>query len=148
MDASPLLFRLDPHLGVPLFRQIVDQVRLFVATGRLRPGDRLPSVRVLSETLVVNPTTVQRAFLELEKEGVVRSRRGLGTFVASRAPAMPDAERRERAQRAARTAAAELAALGLDREEARRILCEAVSDTFAAPDEEGRPSEGDKKEVP
>ncbi|MBM4444409.1 MAG: GntR family transcriptional regulator [Chloroflexi bacterium] len=67
----------------PLFTQIVAQVRQLVATGRLKPGERLPTVRELADTLGVSPGTVVRAYLDLEKQGVVQSRRGAGTFVSA-----------------------------------------------------------------
>jgi GntR family transcriptional regulator len=66
----------------PIYRQIAIQVREAVARGRLAPGDRLPSVRELSKTLVVNPNTIARAYTDLEREGVLHTRPGLGVFVA------------------------------------------------------------------
>lgn len=66
----------------PIYRQIASQVREAVARGRLAPGDRLPSVRELSKTLVVNPNTIARAYTDLEREGVLNSRPGLGVFIA------------------------------------------------------------------
>ena len=75
------------HLGdtsqSPLFTQIVEQVRQLVATNRLKPGERLPTVRELADSLKVSPGTVVRAYLDLEKQGVVQSRRGAGTFVSA-----------------------------------------------------------------
>lgn len=68
--------------GVPIYRQIVNQVKYLVASGRLVPGERLPPVRKLAEQLVVNPNTVARAYRELESEGVVTARRGAGAFVS------------------------------------------------------------------
>jgi len=66
----------------PIYRQLASQVREAVARGRLAPGDRLPSVRELSKTLVVNPNTIARAYTDLEREGVLNTRPGLGVFVA------------------------------------------------------------------
>ncbi len=66
----------------PIYRQIVAQVKRSAALGALQPGDALPSVRELAQELVVNPNTVMHAYAELEREGVVATRRGLGTFVA------------------------------------------------------------------
>ena len=68
--------------GVPIYRQIVNQVKYLVASGRLVPGERLPPVRKLAEQLVVNPNTVARAYRELESESVVTARRGAGAFVS------------------------------------------------------------------
>jgi GntR family transcriptional regulator len=75
-------FQCDPTSRVPIYRQLIDQIRQGVARGRLRAGGRLPSVRVLSRELVVNPNTVARAYTELEREGVLNTRQGLGVFIA------------------------------------------------------------------
>jgi GntR family transcriptional regulator len=66
----------------PIYRQLATQIREGVARGRLKPGARLPSVRELSRTLVVNPNTIARAYTELERDGVLHTRQGLGVFVA------------------------------------------------------------------
>ena len=65
----------------PIYKQITDQVRLAVATGRLKVGDQLPSVRAMAEELVVNPNTVGRAYTDLAHEGLIESRAGRGMFV-------------------------------------------------------------------
>ncbi len=75
-------FQCEPTSRTPIYRQLIDQVRLAVARGRLRPGDRLPSVRQLSRDLVVNPNTVARAYTELEREGTLITQQGRGAFVA------------------------------------------------------------------
>ncbi len=68
--------------GVPLYLQIVNQVKHLSASGKLKPGDELPPVRTLGEQLLVNPNTVARAYRELEREGVLVTRRGAGTYVS------------------------------------------------------------------
>src|ERR1700676_4399094 len=68
--------------GVPIYVQIVNQVKYLVAAGRLAPGEELPPIRVLAERLVVNPNTVARAYRELESAGVVEKRRTAGTYVS------------------------------------------------------------------
>ncbi len=75
-------FEIHTSSPEPIYRQIVGQIKLAVALGRLAPDDPLPSVRELAQRLVVNPNTVFRAYLELEREGVVYTKRGVGTFVA------------------------------------------------------------------
>jgi len=77
-----MLIDLDLADGRPLYQQIVDEVRRAVAQGALAPDDALPSVRALATELRVNPNTVQQAYRELERAGVVYSRRGQGTFAA------------------------------------------------------------------
>jgi GntR family transcriptional regulator len=76
-------FRLDPRSGLPAYRQLADQVRHAVSLGRLRPGDRLPSVREVVSQITINPNTVHRAYRELEIAGVAEARQGLGTFIAT-----------------------------------------------------------------
>ena len=76
--------------GVPIYIQIVNQVKHLVASGRLAPGDEMPPIRALAEQLVVNPNTVARAYLELERGGIVTKRHGAGTYVSEeRSPIGP-----------------------------------------------------------
>jgi GntR family transcriptional regulator len=88
-DGPLITFRLDPRTGVAPYRQLVDQVRQAVILGLLRTGDRLPSVREVVTQVTINPNTVHRAYRDLEHEGVVEGRPGLGTFVvgSARSPA-------------------------------------------------------------
>lgn len=79
--------------GVPIYRQIVRQISLLVASGKLKPGAELPAIRVLAEQLVINPNTVARAYKELEYAGVVASKMGSGTVVADKGSPL---NRRER----------------------------------------------------
>lgn len=74
--------------GVPIYLQIVQQVKYLVAAGRLRPGEELPPIRALAEQLLINPNTVARAYRELEQLGLVSKRSTTGTFVADDAPAL------------------------------------------------------------
>jgi GntR family transcriptional regulator len=75
-------FEVNTSSREPIYRQITEQIREAIARGRLAPGARLPSVRELSKTLVVNPNTIARAYTDLEREGVLNSRPGLGVFIA------------------------------------------------------------------
>jgi GntR family transcriptional regulator len=79
--------------GVPIYLQIVNQVKYLVAAGRLAAGEELPPIRVLAERLVVNPNTVARAYRELESEGVVEKRRTAGTYVSAASPRLLKRER-------------------------------------------------------
>src|SRR5881392_1667977 len=76
-------FRLDPHSGVPVYRQIIDQVIGGMAAGALAGGDQLPTVRAVAVDLAINPNTVSRAYRELEIRGVLETQQGTGTFVAN-----------------------------------------------------------------
>jgi GntR family transcriptional regulator len=77
-----VLIRVEPSSGIPITRQIVDQIRARCASGLLQPGDRLPSVRELARELAVNQNTILRAYERLTAEGVLERRHGEGTFVA------------------------------------------------------------------
>ena len=79
--------------GVPIYIQIVNQVKHLVASGRLSPGEEMPPIRVLAEKLVVNPNTVARAYLELEHAGIVTKRQGAGTYVAENRSALSRREK-------------------------------------------------------
>lgn len=91
---SPI-FRLDAASGVPFYRQIIDQVLLAVADGRLRTGTQLPTVRQLAVDLSVNLNTVAKAYREMEIRGIVETQQGTGTFVSSRRPDPKAREKRK-----------------------------------------------------
>jgi len=79
--------------GVPIYLQIVNQVKHLVAAARLEPGDEIPPIRVLAQQLLVNPNTVARAYLELERAGIVTKRHGSGTYVAEVRAPLPQREK-------------------------------------------------------
>ena len=91
-----LQFRLDLHSGVPVYRQIMDQVVGGIAAGALSEGDQLPTVRQLAVDLSVNPNTVIRAYRELEIRGVLDTQQGTGTFITHQKPQRDTAERQRR----------------------------------------------------
>lgn len=74
---------INPKEGKPIYRQIMDQVKYLIASGRLRPGDELPTVRGLAQDLLINPNTVARAYRELEQAGILVTRQGAGTYVST-----------------------------------------------------------------
>src|SRR5690242_1717324 len=90
---TSLRFRLDLHSGVPVYRQIIDQVRGGMASGSLVAGDQLPTVRQLAVDLAVNPNTVVRAYRELELGGLLETHQGTGTFITTQKLKRSDAER-------------------------------------------------------
>ena len=119
--STRFLVRIDAGDGLPIYRQIVEQVKAALAAGVLRPGDQLPSHRDLAKELVVAPLTVSRAYEMLEREGLLSTERGRGTFVATGAgDAAPAAEEElsDRADALVRQARA----LGLSRSDALRAL--------------------------
>src|SRR5437899_8719359 len=80
---APPRFSIDLHSGVPVYRQLIDQVRSWVAAGSLAPGDQLPTVRQLAVDLSINPNTVMRAYRELELGGLLETHQGTGTFISN-----------------------------------------------------------------
>jgi GntR family transcriptional regulator len=86
-------FHLDLHCGVPVYRQIIDQVRGAIASGALTAGSQLPTVRQLAVDLSINPNTVVRAYRELELGGLLDSQQGTGTFISMQKIPRADAER-------------------------------------------------------
>ena len=90
----PFTLSVDLKSGVPLYRQIIDQVKSGIATGAVGPGDRLPTVRQLSVDLSVNPNTVSRAYNELELTGLVETHMGSGTFIGHKRVERDDVEQR------------------------------------------------------
>ena len=80
-----MLFRPNPSSGVPIYLQLMEQVKHGIETGALRPGEQLPGIRPLAEELVINPNTVAKAYRELEHEGVIELRQGAGAFVSATA---------------------------------------------------------------
>jgi GntR family transcriptional regulator len=123
---------IDPANGLPIFRQIVQQVKTAVAVGRLAPEDPLPSVRQLATDLRVNPNTVARAYLDLEIEGVIYKRQGHGTFVSGQGAGMPKRERLKAAGQHLEKALIEGVHLGLDEDEMREAFDAALEKIMAA----------------
>ncbi|MCC6581350.1 MAG: GntR family transcriptional regulator [Phycisphaeraceae bacterium] len=105
-----------------IHRQIVDQVRLAAALGRLPAGEQMPSVRGLAEQLVVNPNTVARAYLELTREGVLVSQPGRGLFVAEARQVYTQAERKRRVEPLAQSLVREAVALGLTAQQIHELI--------------------------
>lgn len=117
-------FRVDPTSRTPIFQQIIAQVRQGIASGALPEGARLPAVRDLATLLVVNPNTVQKAYVELAAAGVVASRRGLGIFVQPLRTRPPAAERAKRLGAAAEHYVTEGLLLGCSADDLRAALDE------------------------
>ena len=116
----------DPKAPSPPSEQIADQVRYAVASGRMKPGDRLPSVRGLAETAIVNPNTVAKAYRDLEREGTVETRPGSGVFGAARAGAKCEAMRDAKIGERVGRAVTEAVAAGLAAPEIEEIVARAL----------------------
>jgi DNA-binding transcriptional regulator YhcF (GntR family) len=92
-NSAPVQFSIDLHSGVPVYRQLIDQVRGGIASGSLTAGDQLPTVRQLAVDLAINPNTVMRAYRELELGGLLETHQGTGTFISSKKMERKSAER-------------------------------------------------------
>src|ERR1700760_124592 len=114
-----MIFRLNPSSGVPMYLQLMEQVKHGVETGALREGDQLPTIRKLAEDLVMNPNTVARAYRELEHEDILEVKHGSGAFIKSRAAGR--AALIQKAQTTLNAAIGRLRSLGLTEEELRRV---------------------------
>ncbi len=114
---KPFQFRLDLHSGVPVYRQIIDQVTGGIATGALAAGDQLPTVRQLAVDLSINPNTVIRAYRELEIRGVLDTQQGTGTFISHQKAEPDDAERQRRLNQVVGEIAARAGSAGFTIEE-------------------------------
>ena len=93
--STPFHFQLNPHSGVPVYRQLIDQVQGALAGGRLKPGDQLPTIRQAAVDLAINPNTVTRAYREMEIRGLLETQQGTGTFIAEQ-PVATDSRARNR----------------------------------------------------
>lgn len=117
-----MFFKPNQSSAVPVYVQLMEQVKHSIETGALRPGDQLPAIRRVAEDLVINPNTVAKVYRELEHEGVIELRHGAGAFVAARPRGGGSAGRLLRARPVVRGAVAKLDALGLSEEEMRRLF--------------------------
>jgi len=117
-----MLFRPNPSSGVPLYLQLMEQVKHAVETGALRPGEQLPGIRPLAEELVMNPNTVAKAYRELEHEGVIELRHGAGAFVAATTRAKRVTDKLRAGQAIVAAAVERLHARGVTDEEIRRLF--------------------------
>src|SRR5215468_736821 len=106
-------FRPNPSLGVPIYLQLMEQVKHAIETGALRPGEQLPGIRPLAEELIINPNTVAKAYRELEHEGIIELRHGAGAFVSANSNAMKVKEKLRAGQPIVRTAIERLRAHGV-----------------------------------
>jgi GntR family transcriptional regulator len=135
----PAIFTVDPHTGVPIYLQLIEQVKRSVALGVLAPGERLPTVKQLATDLTINPNTVARAYRELERDGVIETSVGRGSFVRQNgagdaaAAALSDV-----ASSAVDAAVREAKSLGLKKSQLREIFHHALERWYS--------SDGDVKE--
>lgn len=120
-------FRIESSSRVPIYRQLVGQIREAVARGRLRADERLPSVRDLSRQLVINPNTVARVYTELERDGILNTRPGLGVFVAQPKTDLTKRARKDRLTRLVDGLLTEAVHLGFPAEELMAVISERLA---------------------
>ena len=117
-----MLFRPNPSSGVPIYLQLMEQVKHAVETGALRSGEQLPGIRPLAEELAINPNTVAKAYRELEHEGVIELRHGAGAFVSSNARPRKATEKVRASQGVVAAAIERLRKNGITDDEIRRLF--------------------------
>lgn len=117
-----MLLRPNPSSGVPIYLQLMEQVKHSIETGALRPGEQLPGIRPLAEELVINPNTVAKAYRELEHEGVIELRHGAGAFVSANARGKKGTENLRAGQSLVASAVEKLRERGVTDDEIRRMF--------------------------
>ena len=127
-NGPPFRFRLDPHSGVPVYRQIVDQVLGGIASGALTPGDQLPTVRQAAVDLEINLNTVLRAYRELELRGTIETQQGTGTFISRQKVKRDSVERGRKLDQLVTEFIARAGSLGFTLEELRARLQDHLPD--------------------
>lgn len=121
-------FGLDLHSGVPVYRQLIDQVQAGIAAGHLRVGDKLPTVRQAAVDLEVNPNTVMRAYREMEIRGILETQQGTGTFIAQKKIERSDLEHERQLQQLVGEVAARAGAHGFTLAEVIEALQERAAE--------------------
>jgi GntR family transcriptional regulator len=125
-NGAAFAFRLDADSGVPVYRQLIDQVTGGLASGSLAAGIQLPTVRQVAVDLAINPNTVVRAYRELEIRGILETQQGTGTFISRQKPKRPDAERQRQLSQLVSDFLARAGAAGFTVEE----LLEQINDPY------------------
>ena len=115
---------LDFKSNKPIYEQIVEQVKFHVLKGHLKPGDAIPSVRKLALDISITPGTVAKAYQELERQHIIETIRGKGTFIAGKIELKPDESRMEESKKMMRSAVLELKVRGLSEEEVTELVKE------------------------
>jgi len=129
-EKTPLPFQIKPGSGIPIYRQIIDQVRRLIASGALRAGDELPSIRQAAGYYEINPMTISKAYSLLEAAGVLERLRGQGMIVAAEQPGELNLKKRlELLRPALREVAAQARQLNLTREATLKALAEQLEES-------------------
>src|SRR2546422_7220869 len=129
-----MMFRPNPSSGVPIYLQLMEQVKHGIETGALRPGEQLPGIRPLAEELVINPNTVAKAYRELEHEGIIELRHGAGAFVSATARAKKLTDKLRAGPAIVAAGMGKLRARGVPAEESPRFVGAAAGGVGATPE--------------
>jgi len=119
---SGISFSLDPSNGVPIYRQIIQQIEYAILSGRMRPGDRLPTIRSLAVELKTNPNTIAKAYSELEIRGIVATQVGSGTYISDRKPVVEDDSLNRKIQEVLGRYVQEMRDLGVEKRELIKLI--------------------------
>ena len=122
------MLNLDGQSRVPFYLQVVQQIKRLIVSGAILPGDQLPAVRDMARDLVLNPNTIAKAYQELERDGVVETRRGLGTFACAPTSTMSALERRATVQELLKKVLLEAEQIKVPAEEVAEILTELIEE--------------------
>ena len=138
-----MLIVVDPHSGVPVYRQLMDQVKFHIASGVLKAGDDLPSTRALSAELGINPMTISKAYSYLERDEVLERRPGRPLIVKEFRDDQMQAKKMDQLRESLVSTVTVVRQLGIDHEEALRVLREMLTDESDKPDGTITPDETD-----
>lgn len=119
-----MFIKIDYHSGLPVYKQIMNQVKYMISTDELKPEEKIPSVRELAEMLKINPTSVARAFHDLEHEGAIYTRRGSGTYISARANRLEKSEKIRILNQTIQNLLAQAHQMGIDRDEVSSLFKE------------------------
>jgi GntR family transcriptional regulator len=117
-----MTFSLDPTNGVPIYRQIIRQIEYAVLSERMKPGDKLPTIRSLAVELKINPNTIAKAYNELEIRGILVTQVGSGTFISDKKPPSEEDGRKQRIQEVLSRFMGEMKGLGVDTPELLQLI--------------------------
>lgn len=130
MDTPAIHFDVNPSSGVPIYRQLIDQVYALIAGGKLQPGDLLPSVRQVAQAAAINPMTVSKAYSRLEADGLVERVRGTGMKITATEVTGTLRERRKQFRQVVEPAIHRAQQLGLSPEEIQKVIDTVLAESF------------------
>jgi len=119
---NSISFSLDPANGVPIYRQIIQQIEYAILSGRMQSGDRLPTIRALAVELKTNPNTIARAYSELEIRGVLATQVGSGTYISDKKPVLEDDSLNRKIQEVLGRFMSEMRDLGVEKRELAALI--------------------------